>query len=121
MVSLVNPWLFMVARGESCESMVGCGESCESVVTHGEFVVAHGESYESMVARGKSCEFVVAHGESCESMVARGEFVHRRYSSYALTNLLFGLFRPVCIIDLLINLPSPHPEAPTRPSTCEVS
>jgi hypothetical protein len=41
-------------------------------------------------------------------------------SSYALTNLLFGLCRSVWVIKLLINLPSPHPGAPARPSTPEM-
>jgi len=36
-------------------------------------------------------------------------------SNYTLTNLLFGLCRFVWIIDLLVNLLSPHPRAPTRP------
>jgi hypothetical protein len=38
-------------------------------------------------------------------------------SKYALTNLLFGLWRSMWVIELLVNLPSPHPEAPARPST----
>jgi hypothetical protein len=41
-------------------------------------------------------------------------------SNYALINLLFVLCRSVWVIDLLVNLPSPHPEAPTHPSTPEV-
>jgi hypothetical protein len=32
-------------------------------------------------------------------------------SNYALTNLLFGLCKSVWVIGLLVNLPSPHPEA----------
>jgi hypothetical protein len=48
-------------------------------------------------------------------------FIHApKMSSYALTNLLFGLYRSVWIIELLINLPSPHPEVPARPFTLEV-
>jgi hypothetical protein len=31
-------------------------------------------------------------------------------SNYALTNLLFGLYKPVWVIELLINLPNPIPE-----------
>jgi hypothetical protein len=46
--------------------------------------------------------------------------MHQKCSSYALTNLLFGLCRLVSIIDLLVKFPSPHLEAPTRLSTPEV-
>jgi len=38
-------------------------------------------------------------------------------SNCTLTNLLFGLCRSMWIINLLVNLSSPHPEAPARPST----
>jgi len=41
-------------------------------------------------------------------------------SSYTLTNLLFDLCRFVWVINLLINLPSPRPRAPTRPFTFEM-
>jgi hypothetical protein len=41
----------------------------------------------------------------------------KRCSNYALTNLLFSLCKSVWIIDLLVILPSPHPEALARPST----
>jgi hypothetical protein len=41
-------------------------------------------------------------------------------SNYTLTNLLFGLCKFVWIIELLANLPSPHPEALACPSTFEV-
>jgi hypothetical protein len=48
-------------------------------------------------------------------------FVHATMcSNYAITNLLFDLHRDMWVIDLLVNLPSPHPRAPTRPSTLEV-
>ncbi len=40
--------------------------------------------------------------------------------NYPLTNLLFGLCKSVWIIELLVNLPSPHPGTPTRPSTPEM-
>jgi len=40
--------------------------------------------------------------------------------NYALTNVLFGLCKSMWVIDLLVNLPNPHPGAPTRPSTPEV-
>jgi len=59
-------------------------------------------------------------GESWESMLACGSSVHWKCSSYALTNLLFGLCRSMWVIDLLVNLLSPHPKAPTHPSTPEV-
>jgi hypothetical protein len=36
-------------------------------------------------------------------------------SSYALTNLLFGLWNSVLMIELLVNSPSPHPELQTAP------
>jgi hypothetical protein len=38
-------------------------------------------------------------------------------SNYTLTNLLFGLCRSVWVIDLLVNVPSFNPRAPTHPST----
>jgi hypothetical protein len=47
-------------------------------------------------------------------------FMHQRWSNYALTNLLFGLYKFVWVIDLLVNLPSPHPEAPAHCSTPKV-
>ncbi len=59
-------------------------------------------------------------GESCESVFACGLSMHQKCSNSALTNLLFGLCRSAWIIEPLINLLSPHPEAPTRPSTPEV-
>ncbi len=40
--------------------------------------------------------------------------------NYALTNLLFGLCRSVWVIELLVNLPSPHPRAQSCPSSLEV-
>jgi hypothetical protein len=58
--------------------------------------------------------------DSCESVFAHGSSVHQKCSSYALTNLLFGLCRSIWIIDPLVIRFSPHPEAPTRPSTSEV-
>ncbi len=59
-------------------------------------------------------------GESCESMFSHGLSVHQRCSNYALTNLLFSLCRSVWVIDLLANLPNPHPGAPAHPSTPEM-
>ncbi len=59
-------------------------------------------------------------GEFCESMFICGSSMHRRCSSYALTNFLFGLCKFVWIIELLVNLLSPHPGAPTRPFTPKV-
>jgi hypothetical protein len=46
--------------------------------------------------------------------------MHQKYYNYALTNLLFGLCRPVWIIGSFVIQPSPHPGAPTRPSTFKV-
>jgi len=46
--------------------------------------------------------------------------VHQKCSNYALTNLLFGLCRSMWIIDLLVILFSPYPEALAHPSTFEV-
>ncbi len=63
----------------------------------------------SSSGRGESCEFVFAHGSSMQ-----------KCSSYALTNLLFGLYRSVRVIDLLVNLSNPNPEVPTCPSTFEM-
>jgi hypothetical protein len=40
--------------------------------------------------------------------------------NYTLTNLLFGLCRFVWVIELLVNLPNPPPEAPTPPFTPKV-
>jgi hypothetical protein len=53
-------------------------------------------------------------------MFAHGLSVHQKCSSYALINLLFGLCKSVRIIELLVNLLSPHPGAPAHPSTPEV-
>jgi hypothetical protein len=59
-------------------------------------------------------------GESCEFVFACGSFMHQKGSSYALANLLFGLCKSVWVIELLVNLPSPHPGAPTCPFTPKV-
>jgi hypothetical protein len=56
-------------------------------------------------------------GESCEYVYARGLSMHQKCSNYALTNLLFGLYRYVWIVDLFITHPSPHPRTPTYPYT----
>jgi len=50
-------------------------------------------------------------------MFTRGSFMHQKCSNYALTNLFFGLCKSMWIIEFLVTLPSPHPEAPARPST----
>ncbi len=57
------------------------------------------------------------HDESYESMFACGSSVHRKCSNFALTNLLFGLYKSMWVIHFLVNLLNPHPRAPTRPST----
>ncbi len=57
--------------------------------------------------------------ESCESVFARGSFMHQKCFNYALTNL-FNLCRSVWIINLVVTRPSPHPRAPTHPSTLEM-
>jgi len=62
----------------------------------------------------------LSHGESCESMFARGSSMHKKCSNYVLTNLLFGLCKSVWVIDLLVNLPSPHYGTPTCPFTLEM-
>jgi hypothetical protein len=59
-------------------------------------------------------------GESCEFVFAYGSFVHQKCSSYALTNLLFGLCRFVWVIDLLVTLLRPYLGAPACSSTLEV-
>ncbi len=43
-------------------------------------------------------------------------FFHALCSNYALTNLLFSLWKSMWVIDLLVNLFSPHPGALTCPS-----
>ncbi len=61
--------------------------------------------------------------ESYESMFVCASSMHQKCSSYALTNLLFGLCKFMWIIDFLINLHSPNPEAPAQPFTpmcCEL-
>jgi hypothetical protein len=55
--------------------------------------------------------------ESCEFMFAHGSYMHQKCSNYAFTNLLFGLYRSMWIIDLLVTHPSPHPRASTCPFT----
>jgi len=52
--------------------------------------------------------------------VCSGSSVHKKWSNYTLTNLLFGLCRFVWIIDSLVICPNPHLEALARPSTFEV-
>jgi len=56
------------------------------------------------------------YGGSCESLFVHGSSMHQKCSNYALTNL-FDLCRSMWIIDLLFTRPSPHPGAPTCPST----
>jgi hypothetical protein len=56
-------------------------------------------------------------GESYKFMFAHGLFVHQNYSNYALTNLLFCLYRSTWVIDLLVIVPSHYPKGPMRPST----
>jgi len=46
--------------------------------------------------------------------------VHQKCFNYTLTNLLFGFCKFVWIIDPLVTHPSPHPKAPTRPSTLKI-
>ncbi len=72
--------------------------------------------------RGEGGGFPLSSGcaESCEFMFVRRSSVHQKCCNYALTNLLFGLCRFMWIIDLLVNLPSPHFGAPTHPSTPQV-
>jgi hypothetical protein len=41
-------------------------------------------------------------------------------SNYTQTNLLFGLCKSMWVIELLVNLPSPHPRAPTCPFSLEL-
>ncbi len=53
-------------------------------------------------------------------MFTHGLSMHQKCSSYALTNLLFGLCRFMWVIELLIICPSPYLWALTRPSTLEV-
>ncbi len=48
-------------------------------------------------------------------MFACGSSVHQRCSNYTLTNLLFGLCRSMWVIDLLVNLLSPHQSSSTPP------
>jgi hypothetical protein len=59
-------------------------------------------------------------GESCEFVFAFSSSVHQKCFNYALTNLLFGFYTSIWIIDSLVIPSSPHPEAPTRPFTPEV-
>ncbi len=51
--------------------------------------------------------------------VAHGSFVNQKCSN-TLVNLLFGLCKFVWIIESLVICSSPHPKAPTCPSTSEV-
>jgi hypothetical protein len=46
--------------------------------------------------------------------------MHQKFSNYALTKLLFGWCRSMWVIELLVNLPNPHPKAPAHPSTPKV-
>ncbi len=55
-------------------------------------------------------------GESCEFMYAHDLFVHQKCSNYALTSLLFGLYRFIWITDPLVTRPNPHLKALACPS-----
>jgi hypothetical protein len=57
---------------------------------------------------------------SCEVVSAHGSSMHQKCSNYALTNLLFVLYRSMWISDPLVVHPSPHPGTPAHPSTFEV-
>jgi len=57
---------------------------------------------------------------SLVTLCACGSSMHQKGVNYALTNWWFGLCRSMWIIELLVNLPSTHPIAPTRPSTFKV-
>ncbi len=59
-------------------------------------------------------------GDSRASMFAHSSSVHQKCFSYALTNLLFDLCKSMWLIDLLVNLPSPHLRVLARPSTLEM-
>ncbi len=76
------------------------------------FVANHKEYY-----KGEGGDFPpsLGRGESCESMYAHGSSVHQKCFNDALTNLLFGLWKSVWIVDPLVILPSPHPRASTCP------
>jgi hypothetical protein len=80
-------------------------------------VTKHREYYKE---EGGGFPLSPSRGESCKSVFARGLYMHQKCSSYALTNLSFGLCRSVWIINLLVNFPNPHPRAPTHPSTPKV-
>jgi hypothetical protein len=53
--------------------------------------------------------------ESCESVFAYDSFMHQKCSNYALTNLLFSLWRSMQVIDLLVTLPSPLSQSSSTP------
>jgi len=55
-------------------------------------------------------------GEFCESMYACGLLMHQKCSNYALTNLLFSLYRSIWIIDLLATRFNPYLGALECPS-----
>jgi hypothetical protein len=55
--------------------------------------------------------------KSCESMFTHGFSMHQKCFNYALTNLLFSLYKSVWIIDLLVTHLHPHPGALARPFT----
>jgi hypothetical protein len=108
-------------------------QSCENP-NFGNFVIPTWESRDKMTfrcwSRGQAQSILYGgrwwlppspdRGESYESVFARGSSLHQKCSSYALTNLLFGLYRSVWVIELFVNLCSPHPGALARPSTFEV-
>jgi hypothetical protein len=78
--------------------------------SHNVYYKGEGGGFPPNPGRGECCEFVFICGSS----------VHQKCSSYALTNLLFGLCRFMWVINLLVNFPSPNPGALTHPSTPEV-
>ncbi len=76
----------------------------------------HGQAQRILQGRRWWLPPSLGHGEYYESVFAHGFSVHQKCSTYALTNLLFGLCMLIWVIDLLVNLSNPHLGTPTRPS-----
>jgi hypothetical protein len=73
------------------------------VARHKEYYKGEGGGFPPNPSCDKSCEFMYAHGSS----------MHQEFYNYALTNLLFGLCKPIWIVDSLVIFHSPYPRVLT--------
>jgi hypothetical protein len=60
----------------------------------------HGQAHNILLGGRWWLPLSLGRAEFCEFMFARGLFVHKKRSNYAPTNLLFGLYRSMWVIDV---------------------